>query len=246
METISFLYTSIVWFSAGFLNGVTAFGGNLLGTPLMTIIMGTKESIVLGCLAGVAMTLTIAVIYHHSLPLSEFFIVTFLSISTSFVGGKILIFASSRILLFTTSAILIIFLLWQYISNKIHTQYRLSIIIIIPIGIVHGLLQGSIGMAGPVLAIYALLRKWSKEMALATLNMVAFFSLTTVAVNQYINGFYTQKIVSLAPYAILSTVTGSLLSVYAVRHIKSSIFKKLMLIMIAMSSAMLLVRGISI
>ena len=244
MDAVLASYTSVVWFFAGFLNGITAFGGNLLGTPLMTVMMDTKEAIVLGCLASGAMTLTIAMVYRHSLPFSEFFIVTFLSISSSFAGGKILLWASSRTLLFTTSAILMIFLLWQYVSNKIHIQYRLSMIIIIPIGILHGLLQGSIGMAGPILAIYALLRKWTKETALATLNMVAFLSLATVSITQYFNGLYTKQLINISPYAIISTVAGSLLSVYALKYLKSSTFKKLMILMISFSSLVLFIRGL--
>ena len=67
-----FLYVNVVWFLAGFVNGVTSFGGNLFAVPLMALVMDAKTAIILGCFVGTAITLTIAVFYHRELPKLEF------------------------------------------------------------------------------------------------------------------------------------------------------------------------------
>ena len=47
-----FFYINIVWFLAGFINGVTSFGGNLFAVPLMTLVMEAKQAIIFGCITA--------------------------------------------------------------------------------------------------------------------------------------------------------------------------------------------------
>ena len=108
-----FFYVNVVWFLAGFINGVTSFGGNLFAVPLMTLVMEARESIIFGCIAGTAITVSIAVFYHRELPKLEFFLACLSNAAGIPAGMFILNVAPARAIFFATSAMLLLFLVWS-------------------------------------------------------------------------------------------------------------------------------------
>lgn len=94
------IYINVVWFLAGFINGLTSFGGNLFAMPLMSLVMDAKDAIVFGCLVGTAITVTIALFYHRDLPKREFVLALVSSLAGIPAGMAILKVASVKALLF--------------------------------------------------------------------------------------------------------------------------------------------------
>ncbi len=240
---LSFIYINVVWFLAGFINGVTSFGGNLFAMPLMSLVMDAKDAIVFGCLVGTAITVTIGVFYHRDLPKAEFVLALLSSLAGIPLGMAILKVASVKALLFGCGGILLVFLIWQTVAGRMRLSRTVSMWWVVPAGIASGIMLSSTSMGGPVLAMYAVLRGWSKEVTLSMLSTMAALTMLCLVGVQWWNGMYTPTIMRYAVWAIPCTVAGVLASIPVIRRINPRIFRLLVLAMLAVAAAMLFVRG---
>lgn len=238
-----FLYINIVWFLAGFINGVTSFGGNLFAVPLMTLVMGAKESIIFGCLAGTAITVSIAVFYHRALPGREFLLACLSSAAGIPFGMIVLEIAPAKGIFFAAGAILLLFLVWQGMAGRMHKSFRAPLWAVVPAGMISGILLSSTSMGGPVLAMYAVLRGWNKEITLSMLSSMAAVSMVFLMVLQWRSGLYTPDMLHDAAWAVPCAVIGVLASIPVIRRINPEIFRRLVLVMLAFSSVMLFIRS---
>ena len=149
MEAFTFLYINVVWLLAGFLNGVTSFGGNLFAVPLMTLVMETKEAIIFSCLVGTSITVSISVLYHHDLPKKEFLLALLASAAGVPFGLAALKLASPQSILIGSGMILLLFLIWQVVAGRLHCAFRVPVWSIIPAGVLAGFSWGPRAWAGP-------------------------------------------------------------------------------------------------
>ena len=239
------LYVNLVWLLAGFVNGVTSFGGNLFAVPLLTLVMDAKTAIILGCFVGTAITVTIALFYHRELPKLEFFLACLGSVAGIPLGMSILKVAPSKIVLLACAGILLLFLLWQAVAGRMHGAFRIPLWCIVPMSVVSGILLGATSMGGPILAMYAVLRGWSKEVTLSVLNSMAALVMLCLVVIQWKSGLYTPEILHTALWAIPCTVAGVLVSIPVIRRLDTRIFRMLVLGMLAFSAVVLFVKGLT-
>ena len=240
----AFLYINVVWLLAGFLNGVTSFGGNLFAVPLMMLIMDAKDAIIFSCLVGTGITLTVAVLYHSRLPILEFVLAGVSSAAGIPIGMLILKVASVGTILIISGMILLMFLIWQAVAARMHKMYRISVWGIIPAGILAGILLSSTAMGGPALAMYAVLRGWSKEETLSMLNTMAAASMVFLVVVQWVAGLYTPQMLHSAVWALPCTVIGVLISVPVIGRINQRLFRVLLLSMLVFCTVMLFAKGL--
>ena len=98
-------------------------------------------------------------------------------------------------------------------------------------------------MGGPILAMYAVLRGWSKEVTLSMLSTMAAVSMVFLMVLQWKSGLYTPEMLHSAAWAAPCAVAGVLVSIPVIRRINPAIFRRILLFMLAVSSIMLFVRG---
>lgn len=123
--------------------------------------------------------------------------------------------------------------------------FRIPVWSIVPIGVVSGILLGSTSMGGPVLAMCAVRRGWSKETTLSVLNSMAALSMVCLVLVQWRSGLYTPRIMHYAVWAVPCTVAGMLASIPVIRRrINPGIFRSLVLVMLAVSATMLFAKGL--
>ena len=244
-DMLDFLYINVVWFLAGFVNGVTSFGGNLVAVPLMTLVMDAKTAIILGCLVGLGITLPIAVCYHRELPRLEFMLSCLGSVAGIPLGIVILKAAPARVILLACGSILLLFLFWQFVSGRMHGSFRIPLWCIVPMSVVAGILLGATSMGGPILAMYAVMRGWNKEVTLSMLNTLAALVLICLIPAQGWSGLYTPEILHMALWAIPCAVAGVLMSIPVIRRLNARVFRVLVLAMLAFSTVMLFVKGLT-
>ena len=239
-----FLYINVVWLLAGFLNGVTSFGGNLFAVPLMTLVMDAKEAIVLSCLVGTGITVSIAVVYHGKLPKLEFVLAFLSNLAGIPLGMAVLQMASVGSILIGAGLILLCFLIWQAVAGRMHRAFMVPVWSIVPAALLAGVLLGSTGMGGPVLAMYAVLRGWSKEVTLSMLNTLSALAMVFLVILQWKEGLYTPEMLQGALWAVPCCIIGVLVSIPVIQHINPRIFRIFLLGMLVFSTVMLFVRGI--
>ena len=243
LSMLVFFYINIVWFLAGFINGVTSFGGNLFAVPLMTLVMEAKQAIIFGCITGTAITVSIAVFYHRDLPKLEFLLACLGNAAGIPFGMIILEMAPAKLIFFAASAMLLLFLVWQGVSSHMRKAFRAPLWTVVPAGVISGLLLSSTSMGGPILAMYAVLRGWNKEITISMLSTMAAVSMLFLMVLQWRDGLYTPQMLHDAAWAVPCAVLGVLVSIPVIRRINPGIFRRLVLLMLAFSSVMLFVRG---
>ena len=244
MDVLILLYTSLVWLFGGFVNGVTSFGGNMVAVPLLSLVMDPRHAIIFACLTGTAITVSLAVLYRSSLPKREFVLVCLSSAVGVIPGLWMLKVASAELLLFMAGTILSAFLLWQFIGSRLRREWRIPMWCIIPMGVISGFMLGSTGMGGPVMAAYAVLRRWTKEETIAILNTVAAISMIFLIFLQWKQGLYTPAILEGSAWGIPCCVVGVLLSIPVVHRINTQSFRRCLLAMLAFSALMLFYRSL--
>ena len=240
----TFLYVNIVWMLAGFLNGVTSFGGNLFAVPLMTMIMETKEAIIFSCLVGTSITVSISFFYYRELPKLEFLLSLIACMAGVPVGMGLLKLASAKVILICSGTILLFFLAWQAVAGRLHSSFRAPLWSIVPASVLAGMMLSSTGMGGPALAMYAVLRGWSKEVTLSMLNTLSALAMVFLVILQWKEGLYTPEMLQGALWAVPCCIIGVLVSIPVIQHINPRIFRIFLLGMLVFSTVMLFVRGI--
>lgn len=245
MSTLLLLYSNAVWLFAGFVNGVTSFGGNMVAVPFISLAMDPKDAILFACLTGVSITAALAFLYHSALPRLEFILACLSGAVGIPFGVWMLQVASVRVLLFLSGAIILVFLLWQFLGRKIRREGRIPLWCIVPMGMLSGFFLGCTGMGGPVLAMYAVLRGWTKEETLATMNTQAALVMLFMIFLQWREGLYTAEMLHGAAWGMPCAVIGVLLSIPVIRRLDAQLFRKGLLAMLALSTLMLFWRCFS-
>ena len=239
-----FLYITITWFLAGVLTGLTSFGANLFAIPLLTLVMPAQDAILLGCMSATAVYLSLGLLYCRAAHWAEICVLGLTSLLGVPLGVSFLNQAGPRLLLLGAGCCLVLFLLWQFLAAFLHrTEVPVSRWWCVPLGALSGVMMGAAGMGGPPFVIYAFLRHWSKESTICGTTLSSSFSLLALLPAQWAAGLYTAPLLKAALLGALFGILGIAASVYIIHKVNARLFRRLLLGMLALSAAMLLVRG---
>ena len=245
MTVLLFLYLNVTWLLGGLLTGLTSFGGNLFAIPLLTLVMPAREAILFGCLSGSAILLGLGFIYRRDVRWLETLCLGLATLPGVPVGAAFLNHAGPRLLLLAAGASLVLFLLWQFLSGRLHVAEKtVGRWWSAPFGFLSGIMMSAVGMGGPPLVLYAYLRHWSKENTIGGANLAAFISMLGVLPAQWASGLYTPELLRDGLLGGLFGIIGIVASVPIVRKVDALLFRRLLLLMIALSAGMLLLRGL--
>ena len=246
MTLLLFLYFNTIWFLGGLLTGLTSFGGNLFAIPLLTLAMPAREAILFGCLSGSAILLGLGFIYRRHMRWLETLCLGLASLAGVPLGNAFLNHAGPRLLMLAAGASLVLFLLWQFLSGRLHVaQAPIARWWSAPFGFLAGIMMSAVGMGGPPLVLYAYLRHWSKESTIGGANLAAFITMMGVLPAQWAAGLYSPELLRDGLLGGLFGILGIVASLPIVRKVDALLFRRLLLLMIALSAVMLLVRGLA-
>lgn len=240
-----FIYINAIWFFAGLIVGVTSFGGNLFGVPLLTFVMPARDAVVLGCLLVPALCVAMVLVYRKDILWREMALLGLSSGAGIPLGLFFLRWSSSRTILFAAAFCVFVFLFWQWFaSRRTVASTPLGMAWAIPLGILSGIMAGGTSLGGPPLAFYALRRQWDKRSTLGTLAMTGMLTTAFLLPMQWQAGLYTPELLKLGVWGSVFAILGILASLPLVSRINVRLFRILMLIMIGFSALSLLVKGI--
>lgn len=208
---LTFLFISLIFFIAGFIQGLSGFGSALFAMPLLTFFIDVKTAVPLCILNSILITLYLSLQLRHYMDKKKILPLFFGSLPGIYLGAAFLknVEADSIKLLL---GVLIVWyglysLLVQPVQRGIHRLW----------GFVAGFFTGFIGSAfsagGPPAIIYTSLTGWSKEHIKATLT--GFFlsaSAVTAAVHAasgLTNMLVLKFFLSSAVFLMAGVYTGS-------------------------------------
>lgn len=238
-----FVYYNILWFLAGFVTGVTSFGGNLLAIPLIALTMDPREAILYGCLSGGAIFLEVTILYFRHVIWREVLTIFAAAALGAPIGAWFLAHAGSAAILLAAGASLCLFLAWQFAAPKKSEQKPAGVLLCLPLGFVSGVMMAAVGMGGPPLVLCAFLRRWPKEETMGTINAVSVLIMLAALITQRQAGLFEPELVKMGGIGALFALGGALASLPVLRKINARFFRKLLLAMLSFSALILLARG---
>lgn len=234
-----------MWLVAGFIAGLTSFGGNLIAVPPNTLVMEPKSAILAGCISGTAVFFGLTVFYRKFIIWKETLLLVCGAMAGMPFGIIFLKFSGARAILLAASLALTSFLVWQFFSARLgKTSIAISPLYAIPFGLVSGVMMAAVGMGGPPLVLFAYLRQWSKNCTLGSVNAASLAFMLFVLPAQFLNGLFSPYIIKLGLWGMLSAFIGIYLSIPIVKKIDIQFFRKLLLFMICISAIVLFWRAL--
>lgn len=205
------LFSSLIFLLAGFIQGLTGFGGGLVAIPLLCLIMEVKEAVPLSILSGVVITTTMAYELRRLLEWRKIMPMLVGSLP-GIVAGTVLLKVADPLLINRVLGLLLIGISVFNLTFK-PKPINPPIVWGYLAGFFSGAITASVGAGGPPVIVYTTLHDWKKDEIKATLT--GFFVLngyTTAAVHA-INGVITANVlhsfaVTLC-FVLLGTYAGS-------------------------------------
>lgn len=240
-----FIYCNVLWLIAGFVAGVTSFGGNLVAVPFITLAIDPKDAILAGCISGTAVFAGICLVYRKNILWHETIMLTLGACAGIPLGIWFLASAGAPAILLAAGAAIILFLLWQFAGHRMSAATTAISPQFAPVfGFFSGIMMAAVGMGGPPLVLYTFLRQLSKEQTLGTINAASTAFMFFVLPWQYFSGLFNSTSIQIGLSCALFSLIGIAASIPVVKHINIKLFRLLLLAMLALSALTLIWRAI--
>ena len=208
---ITYLLAGLIFFGAGFIQGLTGFGSALVAIPLLSLIIDIKIAVPLCILNGLIITVYLAVQLRRHLDRKKILPLVFGSIPGVVVGATLLQRVDSSVIRSGIGLLLISYSLYNLLARPRPLKPAKEW------GYVAGFLTGAIGAAfsagGPPAIVYTAVSGWKKEEIKATLSGFFVANGVVTALAHAITGVTSLTTVGFfgitAPFVLLGTALGS-------------------------------------
>jgi len=220
----------LVIFFAAMTQGITSFGFSLIGLPLLGFLLPLK--IIVPILVIYSLVLNTIILYH----IKEFIdfkkisiLVTVGIIGTPF-GVYLLKISDESTLKLLIGVIITIAAIANFYGYKMKVKNeKLSYI---PVGLVSGLLNGSVSLGGPPIVLFLTNQDVEKQVFRANLTLY-FWILNIITIpTQFLGGLITSEVIKYTIYLSPGLIVGTLLGIRLGNKLDENLFKKLTLILI--------------
>lgn len=209
METI--YLTGLIFFFAGFVQGMTGFGSALVAMPLLSLIMDIKFAVPLSALNSLVITSFLTLKLENHLDKKKLTPLCLATLPGIIVGVTLLKHVASETIALLLGLLIIFYssfnLIYKQRPHQLNSHWSY----------VAGFCSGAIGSAfsagGPPVIIYSTLTGWKKDEIKATLTgYFLFTSILTVAAHLLTKLTTTDTLIAFvlsAPFVLLGTIIGS-------------------------------------
>jgi len=235
-----YFFLGIVVFCAGFVQGLSGFGGILLSLPLLAFFLEMKTAIPLLALLGVALTLFLLVQLRQHWDWKKIYPLCLGSILGAPLGVWILNRTQTQFIQWAVGVVLIAYALYGLLL-KPAAPLRAPLWAYL-FGFAAGCLGGAIGASGPPVIIYTSLQPWNKDQIKVTLQGFFVISGIAVVIFQTIGGLVTGGVLwyflATLPLMLLGTWFGSFL--YG--RIREEAYRSVLLILMGLLGLLMLLK----
>lgn len=226
------------------MTGLTSFGSNLIAVPLLSFVLSARDSVLIGCLSAAMIFIALAAIYRRAIVWRDAVFLTLGALAGIPPGVWFLKSAGSAALLLAAGFAICLFLIWQGCASRLPGLDKpAGVWIVWPLGLLSGALMSGVGMGGPPLVLYIFLRHYNKEAGISTLNAASAGIMLCALPWQYFSGMFPPDIIKSGLIGGLCGFLGILASVPLTRRLNVALFRRLLLVMLALSAFSLLMRG---
>lgn len=210
---------------ASMTQGIASFGFSLISLPLLGIFLPIRIVVPVLIIYSLILNTVILSQLRKHVKLKNIWVILIFGIIGTPFGGHLLKIAPENILKGLVGVILIVAAIINYKGYKIKVKNeRLTFI---PVGIISGLLNGSVSLAGPPVVLFLSNQGVEKQTFRANLTTY-FWILNIVTIPTYLfQGLITREVINYSIYLIPGLVLGTLLGIKIGNKVDDVMFKKL-------------------
>jgi len=232
----------LIFFISAILQGLTGFGFSILAVPLITLFISPKTAVPV--LLIYSMIINIVVLYstRKAVNLKKIWILLAAGIISMPLGTYLLVIMNENLLKVFIGLMILIFgtLLLIGFRKEFPNEKRAMI----PVGLISGILGGSISISGPPIILFLSNQNADKNTFRG--NLAAYFfilNIFTVPV-YYFSGLLTNEVwnysITFLPGLLIGVFLGNLFS----HKIKDDHFRRLTLILLILMGALSVLSGL--
>ncbi|MDP8203013.1 MAG: sulfite exporter TauE/SafE family protein [Candidatus Tenebribacter mawsonii] len=241
MDQLIYIGLFIFLFSA-ILQGLTGFGFSILAVPLITIFISPKIAVPILLIYSIIINIVVLYSARKAVDLKKIWILLVAGIVTMPLGTHLLVIMNEDLLKIFIGSMILIFGILLLIGFR--RQFKNEKIAMLPVGMLSGLLGGSISVSGPPIILFLSNQDVDKHTFRG--NLAAYFfilNLFTIPV-YFWNGLLTNEVwnysLTFLPGLLVGVIVGNLLS----HKIKEDHFKKLTLILLIAMGILSIISGL--
>ncbi len=238
METVFFW---AVIFSAGFIQGLSGFGSNLIILPLLTMLYPIKTVIPIAGLFALCINISLISKLRSAVRIRPILLMLSCSLPGIPCGVLILKMVDPIFLEVGLGVVLVSFSLYSLFCTFPRRE-RPSWWALVA-GFISGCLGGSLGTNGPPILIYTAIQPWTKNEVKAVLAVFFFLSGTGVTFTQWLNGLLTPQVFSLFRLGLPALLAGIALGIFASGRVSEKGYRKGATVLVFLLGLSLLSKG---
>lgn len=219
--------------AAGFIQGLTSFGFALISVPFLAKIIPIQEAVPIVVILGFCTNIVVFISSVRHVDMKRIWLLIVSGLAAAPLGTYLLIYLNANVLKLVTGVLIIAFAGLLLLGKSFHVHKdRFAFV---PVGIMSGLLNGSISMSGPPVALFLSNQGVSKETFRANLAVYGIF-LNVITVGTYIySGLMTSDVMTYTTWFIPSMLLGVVIGIKAVKRLNDELFRRLSLWLIMIS-----------
>jgi len=225
-----YFFLPLIFFLAGFIQGLAGFGAALVGMPLLTIVTDVKSAVPLMALCGMVQLAILSAKLKAHFEFKNVATLLVGSLPGLFFGLYILKNYDERLIKLILAVLLVVYSSYSLFAKK--RNVRLGERFGYMFGFLSGALGGALSTNGPTVIVYAALRGWDGDRFKATLTGFFFISGIFIVAAHAVTGLTTvatlKNFALCAPFIAAGTFAG--LALYG--KLEQGTFRKLVYVLV--------------
>lgn len=236
------LLIALVWVIAGFIHGISGFGGLVIAVTFLSLVLPLQLTVPLGIINSLVLNSMLAVQYrkHSDYKIAGFMLLA--SCPGIALGLYVLAFVPNTYLQFIMGILLLVFVLWECTHKKTEAKDSLGKRALASFA--SGFAFASTSLGGPPVAVYVLHAGWSPQKILGTTGVLFFFVGLLIIPGLAFADLFSEKLFEYTIVSMLGTAIGIGLSFRFIDKGGVDFFKKCLLIVIFISALLCLYSSI--
>ncbi|MTI66221.1 MAG: sulfite exporter TauE/SafE family protein [Firmicutes bacterium] len=244
---ISFFIIStgiVIILISGLIQGMTSFGFSLLALPLLGLILPIK--IVVPILVIYSLVINAIIIYkiREDVHLGRIKYLIIAGIISTPLGTYLLLILNENTLKVVIGIIISISAISMLKGYKINIESKRENISYIPVGLISGILNGSVSLSGPPVILFLANQGVKKQIFRA--NLTSYFLILNIITipTYFFGGLITKDVINHTIILFPALIIGVLLGIKLGNKVDEKIFKKLTLILVISMGILSIISGI--
>lgn len=240
---MTIIFSLIIIFLSGLIQGITSFGFSLIAVPLLGLFLSLKIIVPLLIIFSFILNGIILYQLRSYINFKEIIILIIAAAIATPIGTNVLITIDESILKLLVGVIVLFSsIMFKFgLTVKIKNEKKAYF----PVGFISGLLNGSVSLSGPPVILFLTNQKKNKQVFRATLTSFFFtLNIITIIVFMY-NGLITPRVLKLSSVLLPGLIIGSLIGIKIGNHVKEKVFVNLTIVLIASMGILSIVSSFS-